>query len=255
MVLDEDALEAMLRRQNASDGDEPPAQATLTDETDEFEVYERPQREDAAPAREEPTPQAQAAPQEMEAPEPPRQAPQVMPSAQPERREPAAPAPVAPESAAPSQRTHNPDPTPHAGTSAPQGGGTRIGLVHCRFNNEITDKMVALAERRAQESGASVTKVAVAGVYDAPLAAQRLARRDDIDGVVVIGVVVTGDTDHDQVITHATATNLQRVALDTDKPVGLGVTGPGMSWAEAEARVGNAAHAVDAVLEMVAVQV
>jgi len=69
--------------------------------------------------------------------------------------------------------------------------------------------------------------------------------------VAVIGTVITGDTDHDQVITDATAQGLTDVSLERDTPVTLGVTGPGMSAAEARERVANAAKAVDGALDLV----
>lgn len=60
------------------------------------------------------------------------------------------------------------------------------------------------------------------------------------------------DTNHDEVIGHATAQKLTDVSLERDTPVTLGVTGPGMSGAEARERVENAASAVDSALDLVA---
>jgi 6,7-dimethyl-8-ribityllumazine synthase len=65
-----------------------------------------------------------------------------------------------------------------------------------------------------------------------------------------VGAVVTGDTDHDQVIGHATARSLTDVSLDRDTPVTFGVSGPGMSGAEARERVGKGTEAVSAAVEM-----
>jgi len=93
--------------------------------------------------------------------------------------------------------------------------------------------------------------VPVPGAYDAPLAADRLARRDDVEAVAVVGAVVTGDTDHDRVIADAAAEALVRVSLDRDTPVTFGVSGPGMSGAEARERVEKGAEAVNAAVEMV----
>jgi len=41
------------------------------------------------------------------------------------------------------------------------------------------------------------------------------------------------------------------VSLDRDTPVTLGITGPGMSQAEAEARIDYGAQAVDSAIDMV----
>jgi len=127
-----------------------------------------------------------------------------------------------------------------------------LGLVVARFNRAVTEEMEAAAREAAAERDATVAEtVPVPGVYDAPLAADRLARRGDVDAVAVVGAVVTGDTDHDQVIGRATAAALTDVSLDRDTPVVLGVSGPGMSGAEARERVGKGAEAVNAAVEMV----
>ncbi|WP_224337053.1 6,7-dimethyl-8-ribityllumazine synthase [Haloprofundus halobius] len=126
-----------------------------------------------------------------------------------------------------------------------------LGLVAARFNSSVTEEMEAIARDAAEARGATVAEtVHVPGAYDAPLAADRLARRDDIDAVAVVGAIVTGDTDHDRVIADATAQGLTQVSLDRDVPVTFGVSGPGMSGAEARERVGKGADAVDAALDL-----
>lgn len=166
------------------------------------------------------------------------------------------------ESFAPTQPTvPAPEPT-HVPTHAPTpqaqatGGRTwtqppRIAVVQARFNEELTSPMAQMAMQTIQNEGGIVHghKI-VAGVYDLPLVAQNLARRHDVDGVVVLGVVVKGSTKHDEIITHCTAKTLQEISLDTQTPIGLGITGPGMTWEQAEARMGNAAHAVTAVMDL-----
>ncbi|ELZ10590.1 6,7-dimethyl-8-ribityllumazine synthase [Natrinema thermotolerans] len=127
-----------------------------------------------------------------------------------------------------------------------------LGLVVAQFNRPITEQMEQEALEAATAAGAEVYEtVQVPGAYDAPLAADRLARRDAVDAVAVVGTVITGDTDHDQVITDATAQRLSDVSLERDTPVTLGVTGPGMSAAEARERVENAATAVEGALDLV----
>jgi len=128
----------------------------------------------------------------------------------------------------------------------------RLGLVVAEFNRSVTAEMEDAALDAAERRNADVVDVvSVPGAYDAPLAADRLARRDDVDAVAVVGAIVTGDTDHDEVIGHATAQKLTDVSLERDTPVTLGVTGPGQSGAEARERVANAADAVDGALDLV----
>jgi len=129
-----------------------------------------------------------------------------------------------------------------------------LGLVVAQFNSTVTTEMQAAAEAAAAERDAEITAtVEVPGAYDAPLAADRLARREEIDAVVVIGAIVTGDTDHDQVIADAAAQGLTDVSLDRDTPVTFGVSGPGMSGAEARERETKGAEAVNAAVDLVGV--
>jgi 6,7-dimethyl-8-ribityllumazine synthase len=125
-----------------------------------------------------------------------------------------------------------------------------VALVVAEFYEELAAEMESRARENAAERDATVVESArVPGVYNAPLAADRLARRSDVDTVAVLGAVVTGDTDHDQVVAHSTAHRLAEVSLDRDTPVGFGVIGPGMSGAEARERVEYGTAAVDAALD------
>lgn len=128
-----------------------------------------------------------------------------------------------------------------------------LGLVVARFDKRapVTSEMADSARAAASERNAAIVEtVEVPGSYDTPLAADRLARREDVDAVAVIGAIVSGDTDHDRVIADAAAQGLTDVALDRDIPVTFGITGPGMSQAEAEERIDYGARAVASAVEM-----
>lgn len=130
----------------------------------------------------------------------------------------------------------------------------QLGLVVAQFNKErpLTQEMAHRAHDATGERDATIVEtLEVPGSYDTPLAADRLARRDHIDAVVVIGAIVTGDTDHDQVIADAATQGLTEVSLDRDTPVMLAITGPGMSQDEAEARVDYGASAVHSAIDYV----
>jgi 6,7-dimethyl-8-ribityllumazine synthase len=127
-----------------------------------------------------------------------------------------------------------------------------LGLVVSRFNREVTEQMEERAHEAASDRGAEVVEtLRVPGAYDSPLAADRLARREAVDAVAVVGTIVTGDTDHDQVIADAAAQGLTDVSLDRDTPVTFGVSGPGMSGAEARERIDKGVEAVDAAIDFV----
>jgi len=124
----------------------------------------------------------------------------------------------------------------------------RIVLVASEFNAPIPDRMVEVARTRAKALGAEVEVVRVPGTWEIPLAIRAVLARRDVDAAVAIGAVVTGETKHDELIAGAVARELMHLQRETGKPVGLGITGPGMTWEQAEARVKNAGRAVDAAV-------
>lgn len=128
---------------------------------------------------------------------------------------------------------------------------TAIAIVQAEFNEEYTGEMLDAARDRAEELGLHVvTVVTVPGTHEIPVATQQLLSRDDIDGVVTLGAVIKGATDHDAVICYNVSKQLLELSCDHGKPVGMGIIGPGVSWSQVEQRTqGYARRAVDAVTE------
>jgi 6,7-dimethyl-8-ribityllumazine synthase len=127
-----------------------------------------------------------------------------------------------------------------------------IGIVVAEYNRGITEKMEESALEKAEElevDGVEVVKVP--GSYDTPLAADKLARKDSIEAVAVLGAIIEGDTDHDEIIGHAAARKLSDISVDRDTPVTMGLTGPGMTADEARDRIDYAAQAVQSAVKMV----
>ncbi len=127
----------------------------------------------------------------------------------------------------------------------------RIGIVVSEFNFDITKMMLEQAMQHAEFLGVKVAKVAtVPGVFDMPLVIKELLKRPDIDGVVTLGAVIEGETEHDQIVIQHAARKIADLALEFSKPVSLGISGPGMSRLQAEDRIERAKNAVEAVVKM-----
>ena len=127
----------------------------------------------------------------------------------------------------------------------------RLAIVAAEFNREVTDLMVKKALARAEERAIRVTSVVrVPGVFEIPLAVQRLLERADVDAAVAIAAVIKGETLHDEALMAAVPKALLDIEQATRKPVGLGITGPGMTDEQAMARVDKGAEAVDVALAM-----
>jgi|TARA_B100002003_G_scaffold242211_1_gene264965 6,7-dimethyl-8-ribityllumazine synthase len=128
----------------------------------------------------------------------------------------------------------------------------KIGIVASEFNYDITYTMVELAKEQANFLGADIAKVVkVPGVFDMPLAVKILLEKKDIDGVVTLGAVIEGDTGHDEIVMQHASRKIADLALDYNKPVSLGVSGPGLSRLEAHERVKYAKRAVESVVKMI----
>ena len=127
----------------------------------------------------------------------------------------------------------------------------KIAIVVADFNSEVTHPMLERAMVHAADLEAEVTHTLhVFGIYDMPAIVKRLLKRRDVDGVVMIGAVIKGETMHDEVIAHAIADIAAQLAVEFEKPVGLGITGPGMTDEQAAARIDNAKNAVEAVVRV-----
>ena len=126
-----------------------------------------------------------------------------------------------------------------------------IGIVVSEFNFDITMMMLERAEEHAKFLGAKVIKVIkVPGVFDMPLAVKKLCEMKGIDGVVTIGAVIEGETDHDDIVIQQASRKITDLGVEYGKPVGLGITGPGMSRLQATQRIDRAKAAVEAVVKM-----
>ena len=128
----------------------------------------------------------------------------------------------------------------------------KLGMVVSKFNYEITGEMSRRAQERAKEAGARIVKVVeVPGSFEIPLAVKELLEDKEIEGVVTIGTIIKGGTDHDIVVAHSVARKLLDLSCEYNKPVSLGISGPNITWQQSEKRIEEyAIRAVDSVVKM-----
>ena len=129
-------------------------------------------------------------------------------------------------------------------------GKMRIGIVCSEFNFDVTQMMLERAKEHARFMDVDVARVVmVPGVFDIPLAVKTLIKDKSIDGVVTIGAVIEGETEHDQIVIGQAARKITDLAVEYEKPVGLGISGPGMSRLQAQDRIDRAKDAVESVVK------
>ena len=129
----------------------------------------------------------------------------------------------------------------------------RIGIIVAEFNYDVTYIMLQKALNHAKFLGVEVTYVVkVPGTYDIPFMLNELLKKDDVDGVVVLGAVIQGETKHDEVVAHQSARKIIDLSIQYGKPVGFGVIGPGATRLQALERAEEyARRAVEAVVKLV----
>ena len=80
---------------------------------------------------------------------------------------------------------------------------------------------------------------------------QCVLEKKDVGGVVTLGAIIKGQTKHDEVISTCTAKSLTDLSIKHQKPVTLGISGPGMQERHAYARIRPVAErAVEAVVKI-----
>jgi len=127
--------------------------------------------------------------------------------------------------------------------------GVRVGVVHARFNDEVTRALLESARAEVARLGAQAEFIAVAGALEIPLALQWLAQSGRFDALAAIGAVIRGDTYHFEVVANESARGLMDVALETGIPVANGILTTD-DEAQALARKDKGAEAVRVAVEM-----
>ena len=103
-----------------------------------------------------------------------------------------------------------------------------IGLVCGSFHKKEVEEMIQYAQDEARKYQLDIIEIVwVPGSMEAPLATARLLEQDDIAGVACLGIIEKGETSHGLAMGQAVIKSLVDLQLGYDKPVGLGIIGPG----------------------------
>ena len=109
--------------------------------------------------------------------------------------------------------------SPSAVISAP---GMRVTVIAGSWHTEITDGLIAGAQRVLDDAGTEHSLIRVPGAFELPVVA-KAALENGAEAVVCLAVIIRGGTPHFEFVSNAATDGLTRVALDTGKPVGFGV--------------------------------
>jgi 6,7-dimethyl-8-ribityllumazine synthase len=106
------------------------------------------------------------------------------------------------------------------------GDGLRVGIVCGRFNDFITDRLLAGARDCLSRHGVDDTSITVAwapGAFELPLVAKQLASSGEFDAVICLGAVIRGATGHYEHVAGQCAAGIQSAQLETGVPIIFGV--------------------------------
>jgi len=133
----------------------------------------------------------------------------------------------------------------------------RLGIVAARFNALVVDALVSgalEAFRRAGVDPSRVDVVRVPGSFEIPVAAQAMAKTGRYAGLVCLGAVIQGETDHHVQVGDSATQGIVRVMLETGVPIShviLACATLEHALQRAGGKVGNkGAEAANAALEL-----
>tara|TARA_X000000368_G_scaffold400298_1_gene372053 strand:- start:384 stop:854 length:471 start_codon:yes stop_codon:yes gene_type:complete len=104
--------------------------------------------------------------------------------------------------------------------------GYKVGLVRSLWNANITDILLSSCINQLKSNGIKSSNLItknVPGSMELVHATNILLSNDDVDGVITLGCIIKGETDHDKYIATAVANGLVSVSLKYNKPVIFGV--------------------------------
>lgn len=104
----------------------------------------------------------------------------------------------------------------------PNAADFKVGIVVSEWNDSITLNLLEGAKSTLLEAGIKEANILirfVPGAFELPLGAQLLLDNTDVDGVIVIGVVIQGQTKHFDYVCQGTTQGIMHLNLEYNSPV------------------------------------
>lgn len=104
--------------------------------------------------------------------------------------------------------------------------GRKIAIVRSLWNKNITDLLLQSATNYLKSVGLNKDDILirnVPGSMELVYGCNEMIEKENVDGVIALGCIIKGETDHDQYISNAVSNGLVSVSLKYSKPVIFGV--------------------------------
>ena len=111
----------------------------------------------------------------------------------------------------------------------PNGNGKSFGIAVAEWNKHITFELLKGCMETLIQHGVSENDIHVhfvPGTFELPFAGKKLAQQHHLAGVICLGCVIKGETDHDIYINTSVANALQTLNIEFDIPFIFGVLTP-----------------------------
>jgi len=102
----------------------------------------------------------------------------------------------------------------------------KIGIVHSEWNSNITDMLMSSCTNYFLELGIKKNNLiarSVPGSMELVYGSNHMFLNHKVDGVVALGCIIKGETDHDKYIAEAVCNGILSVSLSHNKPISFGV--------------------------------
>jgi len=120
--------------------------------------------------------------------------------------------------------------------------GKKFAIVVSRYHEEITRQLLEGAIESLKNYGAAAEDIRtywVPGAFEIPAAARLVAQHQTVDAIICLGVIIKGETHHNQYIAAEVARGISAIHMGSGVPAIFGVLTPD-TLEQAKARSGGA---------------
>lgn len=131
----------------------------------------------------------------------------------------------------------------------------KIGLVTSVFNQEISQDLQSEVLKELKKYDIKIKdqkylrKIYVPGVFELSQSAYHLAKTSHYDVIICLGVVIKGETKHDEYISMSAGYGITQASILTDTPIIFGVLTTN-NIKQAKERISNGSYYAKSALEM-----
>jgi 6,7-dimethyl-8-ribityllumazine synthase len=111
----------------------------------------------------------------------------------------------------------------------------KIHVLTTIIHEDLTSKMVGYAQEYAQDINLEIYKVIkVPGTLEFPFFVNELILKEQINGLLILGILEKGETNHGEVIAHQVTKTLLDLQIKYRIPMSIAIIGPNSTIEHAE---------------------